>query len=265
MVARFKEVCCGFLTAVLVVWAFRAEAAPPPDLAIAATLGAAFPLDAAINYDVRLAGLTGASDGTGGVPVIVDHYAATGVRLGLALQIQRWAFEYSLRRYRWAETVGQCEGDGGASVLSNGRVDDIGVTYNCSGPSSDFRIEGATSSNLTEQSLMLLQRQPLFDLDWMAGYAVYGVGLAARVSAIATTQNTLELGGVAEAGGVIELPLEDRFALQLDARMSGGIFGASGGAGRAARAKAMGATSYGALLDDLFHADLAATIRYTLE
>ena len=265
MVARFRKVCGGLATLVLLMPLSEAVAAPPPDLALAATLGGSVPLDAAINYDVRLSGLTGASDGTSGRPVIVDHEAAAGLRLGLALQIQRWSVEYSLRRYGWSQTVGRCEGEGGASVLSNGRVDDIGVKYDCDGAGSDFRIDGVTSSNLTEQSLVLLMRRSLFDLDWMAGYALYGGGLAARSSAIATTQTTLELGAVVEAGAMLELPLDDRFALQLDGRLGGGLFGASGGAGRAARARAMGASSYGALLDDLFRADFAATVRYTLE
>ena len=128
-----------------------------------------------------LAGLAGAADGTNGRPVIVDHFAANGVRIGVALQIQQWSVEYALRRYSWSETRGTCEGEGGASGLSNGRIDDIGVKYDCEGASSDFRIDGATSSNLTEQSLVLMVRQPLFDLDWLAGYALYGGGPAARV------------------------------------------------------------------------------------
>ena len=265
MAARFRQVCCGLALVALLAPLSQADAAPAPDLALAASLGGSVPFDAAINYDVRLAGLTGSTDGTNGRPVIVDHFAAGGVRIGVALQIQEWSVEYALRRYSWSETRGTCEGEGGASVLSNGRIDDIGVKYDCEGASSDFRIDGATSSNLTEQSLVLMVRRPIFDLEWVAGYAIYGGGPAARVSAIATTQSSFELGVVAEVGGSLAFPLEERFALQLDGRLGSGIFAASGGAGRAARARAMGATSYGALLDDLFRADLSASIRYTLE
>jgi hypothetical protein len=265
MAARFREVCCGVALVALLAPLSEAAAAPAPDLALAASLGVSAPLDAAINYDVRLAGLTGAADGTNGRPVIVEHEAAGGVRLGLALQIQEWSVEYALRRYSWAETVGTCEGEGGASVLSNGRIDDIGVKYDCEGASSDFRIDGATSSNLTEHSLVLLVRRPLFDLDWVAGYALYGGGPAARISAIATTQSSFVMGAVVEAGGSLAFPIEERIALQIDGRLGGGIFAATGGPGRAARAKAMGASSYGALLDDLFRADLSAAVRYTLE
>lgn len=265
MAARFREVCCGVALVALVAPLSEAVAAPAPDLALAVSLGASLPFDAAINYDVRLASLTGAADGTNGRPVIVDHFAASGLRLGVALQIQRWSVEYALRRYSWSETRGTCEGKGGASVLSNGRIDDIGVKYDCEGASSDFRIDGVTSSNLTEQSLVLMVHQPLFDLEWVSGYALYGGGPAARVSAIATTESSFELGAAAEVGGSLAFPLDERFALQFDARLGGGIFAASGGAGRAARAKAMGATSYGALLDDLFRADLLLVLRYTFE
>jgi hypothetical protein len=73
------------------------------------------------------------------------------------------------------------------------------------------------------------------------------------------------MGAVVEAGGSLAFPIEERIALQIDGRLGGGIFAATGGPGRAARAKAMGATSYGALLDDLFRADLSAAVRYTLE
>ena len=265
MAARFRQVCCGVALVALVAPLSEAVAAPAPDLALAASLGASVPFDAAINYDVRLAGLTGSTDGTNGRPVIVDHYAAGGLRLGLALQIQELSVEYALRRYSWSETRGTCDGEGGASVLSNGRIDDIGVKYDCEGASSNFRIDGITSSNLTEQSLLLMVRKPLFDLEWVAGYALYGGGPAARVSAIATSRSTFEPGVVLELGGSLAFPLEERFALQLDGRLGGGIFAASGGAGRAARARAMGATSYGALLDDLFRADLLLALRYTLE
>ena len=53
--------------------------------------------------------------------------------------------------------------------------------------------------------------------------------------------------------------------MQVDGRLGGGVFAGTGDIGRAGRAKAMGATSYGALLDDLFRADLSAAVRYTLE
>lgn len=265
MAARFREVCCGVALVALLTPLSEAAAAPAPDLALAASLGYSLPFDPAINFDVRLAGLTGAADGTNGRSVIVEHVAAGGVRLGLALQIQEWSVEYALRRYSWAETVGTCIGEGGASVLSNGRIDDIGVRYDCAGASSDFRIAGATSSNLTEQSLVLMVRKPLFELDWVAGYALYGGGPAARISAIATTQSSFVAGAVVEVGGSLAFPLEERFELQVDGRLGGGIFAGTGDIGRAGRAKAMGATSYGALLDDLFRADLSAAVRYTLE
>lgn len=255
----------GGMAALVLGLPCSAAAVPQPDLAIGAALGSSLPLDAAINFDVRLAGPTGSADGTAGRPVIVDHDAANGVRFGLSLQLQQASVEYALRRYAWSETRGLCEGGEGATVLSNGRVDDLGVNYDCGGATTDFRIDGATSSNLTEHSLAVLLRHPLFDFDWMTGYAIYGGGLAARSSAIATTQTTLNLGLVAEAGAMLALPLDERFTLQLDGRLGAGFFAAAGTSGRAGRAKAMGATTYGALVDDLFRTDLSATVRYTLE
>jgi len=195
-----------------------------------------------------------------GQPVLAHKAARPGLHLALGAVMSDLEVRASIDRSPWRASRIVCVGDGTATRLPDGRLDDGAVDYDCDVPRTVESLAGDGSSGLT---LVSIDGALRFQLRDAAGnedvrrvalrpFLLGGAGLAVGTYTDPLRGGVRRAGPRLVAGAGVELPLQRRLSMSFSVRYTPTFLVAGGATSdRAARSVEAGRGVFGTLFDTL--------------